>query len=70
MSQDNEIKAKAIKEFVTVMIGAFDAGFVATPVLNFAQLYQVAKNHCKDEYGIEIEPLDKSTYNSCNVKCN
>ncbi len=22
------------------------------------------------EYGIEIEPLDKATYNSCNVKCN
>lgn len=54
---DNQAKAALIMDFVGIMIGAFDSGFVDTARLNLAQLYQVARNHVKDNFGIETKSL-------------
>lgn len=50
---DNQIKADAIKRFVSTMIGALEAGFVedATPTL--AEIHRFARHHINDNYGID-----------------
>ena len=50
---ENKIKADAVLEFVNLMIGAFDAGFVDKNNPTLSEIYQVARNHVKDSYGIE-----------------
>ena len=57
MKTENEIKAEAVKEFVSLMIGAFESGFIDTPKLTLAQLHRVAQNHCKDSYGVDTPTL-------------
>ena len=51
---ENKIKADAINEFVSMMIGARESGFVESSTLTLAELHRVAQNHCKDAYGIEL----------------
>lgn len=55
---DNKQKACAVMEFVEIMIGAYEAGFVDSHTPTLAQVHQVARNHVKDNYGVETEPLD------------
>lgn len=57
MQTENQIKAAAVKEFVSMMIGAFESGFIDTPKLTLAQLHRVAQNHCKDSYGIDTPDI-------------
>jgi len=52
-------KSDAVMEFVGTIVGAFDAGFIDTPILTIGQLYQVARNHVKDTYGIDEKPLSE-----------
>ena len=51
--KDNKIKAAAVLEFVNVMVGAFEAGFVGKNNPTLAEVYQVARNHINDNYGVE-----------------
>ena len=57
MQTENQIKADAIVEFVSNMIGALESGFIDTPNCNLAQIHRVAQNHIKDNYGIDTPCL-------------
>jgi hypothetical protein len=57
MSNENQIKADAINEFVCSIIGAFEAGFVETNRPTLAELHQVARNHVKDNYGVSLPDI-------------
>lgn len=50
-------EARSVESFVNSMIGAFESGFVNSNNLTLATIYQVMRNHCKDEYDTEIAPL-------------
>lgn len=70
----NEIyrhKAEAIKHFVSTMIGAFDAGFVDKNNPTLSEIHQVARNHIKDNYGIDtpdiIKEWSKEVAESCGL---
>lgn len=65
-----EQNAKLIMDFVGVMIGAYESGFVGTPVLTLGQLYQVARNHVKDEYGIDTKSLAEEMGGEFAAECN
>jgi len=43
--------------FMATPVGAYESGFVDTPHYSIAQLYQVARNHVKDTYGVETKSL-------------
>lgn len=65
----NQELADAIMEFSGNFIGAYLNGFIDTPFTNIAQIYQVARNHVKDSYGIEtktlIEVIGKEDFDRC-----
>jgi hypothetical protein len=50
---ENQIKADAITQFVSMMIGALDSGFVTENRPTIAEIHRVAQNYIKDAYGIE-----------------
>ncbi len=51
IEQLSKEKAAAIMNFVDMMIGAFESGFVDTNTVNLAQLHRVAEHHCIDTFG-------------------
>ncbi|MET4160530.1 hypothetical protein ABIE61_000344 [Marinobacterium sp. MBR-111] len=51
------LAAKAVMDFAATPVGAYEAGFVDTPHLTIAQLYQVARHHVRDNYGVETKSL-------------
>ena len=55
---EKQIKADAINEFVSMMIGARESGFIEGSELTLAELHRVAQNHCKDTCGIEIPHIN------------
>lgn len=54
---NSHIKAGAIKDFVNMMIGAHESGFVDKNNPTLAEIHQVARNYIKDSYGIETENI-------------
>ena len=56
-SQQAQGEAEAVQHFVNSMIDAFECGFIDSNTLTLATIYQVMRNHCKDGFGIEVEPL-------------
>lgn len=50
----DEIKAEAVHDFVNMMIGALEAGFVESSSPTLAEIHQVAKHHIEANYGIDI----------------
>lgn len=54
---NNEAYARAIKNFVNLMIGAHESGFVDKNNPTIAEIHQVAKNHIKDAYGIDTPDI-------------
>lgn len=69
MQTENQTKANAVHEFVSMMIGAFESGFIDTPKLTLAQLHRVAQNHCKDCYGIETPDLTTEWGEETSKEC-
>jgi hypothetical protein len=51
------LAAKAVMDFAATPVGAYEAGFVDTPHLTIAELYQVARHHVRDNYGVETKSL-------------
>lgn len=49
----------AIENFVNTMIGALESGFVEEGPITLAEIYLFMRCHIKDNYGCEVEPLDK-----------
>lgn len=54
---ESQVKADAVKEFASSMVGALDAGFIDGNTFTVAQIYEVARNHIEDNYGIKIKTL-------------
>lgn len=54
---DNQLKADAINNFVCMMIGALDSGFVDKNNPTLAQIHRTAQNYCKDTYDIDLPGL-------------
>jgi len=52
-NRDKE-KAEAIMGLVELMVGAFVSGFVDKNNPTISEIYQVARNHVKDNYGTEL----------------
>ena len=59
MSDDNDIKAAAVLDFVDMMISAFHAGFVDKNNPTLSEIHQVAINYVKDNYGVEYKDICK-----------
>jgi len=53
-NEGDQALAQAAMRPVNTMIGAYESGFVDTVECNLAQAYQIARNHCKDAYGIDV----------------
>lgn len=58
-SLSDQNKACAVMHFVDTMIGALESGFVDKNNPTLAELYQVARNHIKDNYEIEFDDIVK-----------
>jgi hypothetical protein len=56
---EEKIKADAVKNFVNLMIGALEAGFVDSNSPTLAEIHQVAKHHIKDTYGIDTPNISE-----------
>ena len=69
MQTENQIKADAISEFVNMMIGAFEAGFIDTPNCNLAQIHRVMQNHAKDSYGVELPHITEQWGEDLAKRC-
>lgn len=50
---EEQIKADAISEFVSMMIEALESGFVDRNHCTLAELHQIARNHIKDNFDIK-----------------
>jgi hypothetical protein len=57
MNKDLNIETKAIMEFVNTMIGAYEADFVLKNNPTLSEIYQVARNHCRDTYGSSVPDI-------------
>jgi hypothetical protein len=68
----NKVKADAVNEFVSLMIGAFDTGFVDKNNPTLAEIHQVARNHVKDNYRVDlpsiVEQWGKETAKECGLQ--
>jgi len=66
---ENQLKADAISEFVNLMIGAFESGFIEKNNPTLAEIHIVAHHHVKDNYGIQlpglVEVWGKETAQEC-----
>ncbi|MBL4704275.1 MAG: hypothetical protein JKY54_07125 [Flavobacteriales bacterium] len=54
---ENRIKASAVDEFVSLMIGAFASGFTDDNSPTLADIHRIAQNHVKDNYNIMLPNL-------------
>ena len=57
MSKENDIKAQAVMDFVNMMIGAFESGFVDKHNPTLSEIYQVARNHVRDNYDFDASNI-------------
>lgn len=53
----NKLQANAVMGLIYTLIGAYDSGSISTPMLSIATLYQVARDHIKDEFGVEFKSM-------------
>lgn len=51
------LAANAVMHFMATPVGAYEAGFVDTPHCTIAELYQIARHHVRDNYGVETKSL-------------
>jgi len=54
MQTESQIKADAINDFVSHMIGALEAGFIDENTATLAQIHRVAQNYVKDSFDIKL----------------
>lgn len=58
--QLKEIQAKAVMQFASVPVGAFESGHIDTAHLTIAELYQYARHHVNDHYGYGTKTLGET----------
>lgn len=66
---ENKVKADAVKEFVSLMIGAFESGFVDKNNPTLAEIHRVAQNHIKDNYGIDTPNIEEEWGKEAAKEC-
>lgn len=66
---ENQIKSDAVNKFVSEMIAAFDSGFVDKNNPTLAEIHQVAKNHVKDNYGVDLPRITEQWGKDIAEKC-
>ena len=54
---EDQIKSDAVKDFVTMMIGALESGFVDTSNPSLASVHQAYRRHVKDNYGVDMPDI-------------
>ncbi len=71
---EDEMKAKAVIDFVNMMIGAFESNFVEDNSPTLAEVHQAARHHIKDNYGIDTPNITEEwgvlMAELCGVKSN
>ena len=74
MQTENQLKADAINEFVSMMIGALNAGFTEKNNPTLQEIHRVAQVHIKDNYGIDmpniVEQWGQETAELCGLVKN
>ncbi len=64
-----QIKADAINEFVCVIIGAYESGFITQNYLTLHQLHNLTRAHIRSEFNIDlpniVEQWGASTAKAC-----
>lgn len=53
----NEMKAKAVMEFVNTQVGAFEANFVEGNEVSLYSMYRFAQLHISDNYDVKIDDM-------------
>lgn len=70
----SNIRAEAVIDFASTMVGAFEAGFVDTPVTTVGAIYEVARHHVKNNFQFEAksiyEELGEEFSNECFAGVN
>ena len=51
---ENQLKADAINDFVCMMIGALESGFIDKNNPTLSEIHRAAHHFVKDRYGIEL----------------
>lgn len=62
-------EAAAVVDFVNMMIGSYESGFVDTCTLDLATLHRVMENHCKDSYGVDVPGLSETWGEETAMAC-
>lgn len=53
----NQVKAEAVMRFVSNQIGSYASGFIDSPACTIGDIYQDARNHVRDSYGVMTQSL-------------
>lgn len=53
----DKLKAKAVMDFAGDFINAYASGFVDTPAISIGTIYEVARNHVKDNFSLDTKSL-------------
>lgn len=70
LSISKKALADEVMAFVGGIVGAYEAGFVDSPVLTIGQLFQVARNHVKDSYDVDVKSLSEQMGEDFARECN
>lgn len=66
---NNDLSGNAVMEFVNNMVSAFDAGFIDNNKITIAEIYQMAKNHVKDNYNMDVKPMRETWGEEIYLDC-
>ena len=74
MQTENQMKADAVNNFVSLMIASLESGFVDNNRPTLQQIHRVAQTHVKDSYEIElpgiVEQWGQETAELCGLVKN
>ena len=57
MSDEHQIKAQVVMDFVEMIAAAHESGFVDRNYCSIAEIYRIAQNHCKDRFNVEVPDI-------------
>ena len=69
MSNNNEIKAAAILEFVDMMICAFESGFTEKNNPTLSEVHGTAIYYVKDNYGVDYKDICEAWGERLAIDC-
>ena len=66
---NNRKKADAVYGFVTMMVAAFEAGFLDENKLTLAEIHNIAVSHIEDNYTIKMPDIVEQWGDSVAKEC-